>query len=89
MINTTKEVITSAWLKIADSACTVQSVSDRDTYSSAFFDVVIGELEPAIDTDIFIRVTFNQHVNFHHDAPVWLRLNVISAGNDQPVIVIK
>lgn len=89
MASTTKKLVTGAWVKIADGACTVQSASDRDNYSKAFFDVVIGEAEPADDTDIFIRMALSQHVNFHHDAPVWLRLNSSNADKNQTVVIVE
>ncbi|WP_352309094.1 hypothetical protein [Psychrobacter sp. W2-37-MNA-CIBAN-0211] len=87
--STTKTTITDQWLNVSDGACTLQSVIDRDSYSKTFFDVVIGGTEPADDTDAFIRITLSVHANFHQNVPVWLRLNTISAGKDQPVIVIK
>lgn len=89
MADTTKQVITDAWVKVADGACTVQSASDRNNYSKALFDVVIGGTEPADDTDVFIRMALSQHVNFHHDAPVWLRVNDKDTTKEQTVIIVK
>ena len=89
MADTTKQVITGAWVKVADGACTVQSASDRNNYSKALFDVVIGGTEPADDTDVFIRMALSQHVNFHHDAPVWLRVNDKDTTKEQTVIIVK
>lgn len=89
MADTTKQVITGAWLKIADGACTVQSASDRDNYSKALFDVVIGGTKPADDTDVFIRMALSQHINFNHSGAVWLRLNATNADKEQTVIIVK
>lgn len=89
MADTTKEVITSAWVKVADGACTVQSASDRDNYSKALFDVVISATKPTDVTDIFIQMSLSQYVNFNHNAPVWLRLNRREAGKSQTIIIIK
>lgn len=89
MADTTKQVITGEWVKVADGACTVQSASDRNNYSKAFFDVVISAVKPADDTDVFIRMALSQHVNFHHDAPVWLRVNDKDTTKEQTVIIVK
>lgn len=89
MADTTKQVITGEWVKVADGACTVQSASDRDNYSKALFDVVIGGAKPADDTDVFIRMALSQHINFNHAAPVWLRLNASNADKEQTVIIVK
>lgn len=81
--------ITRDWVQLAPSQCEVQSVIDRDAYNKTFFDLVVGGVEPASDTDVFMRITLAKHANFHRDAPVWLRLNVLNADSDQPVVVIR
>lgn len=88
-VSTTELTITSSWLKVANGACTIQSISDRNVYSKTFFDVVIGESEPPADTNAFIRTTLSQHANFHQAAPVWLRLNASNNDKDQLVAIIK
>lgn len=89
MTDTTTMTITTAWTKISDGQCEVQSVNDRNTYDKLLFDLSIGDTKPSPDTKAFLRIGLSEHANFHREAPVWLRLNAANADKDQPVVVIK
>lgn len=89
MAETVEVTITRDWVQIAPSQCEVQSIIDRDAYNKTFFDLVVGDVEPASDTSTFMRITLAEHANFHRDAPVWLRLNALNADADQSVVVIR
>lgn len=89
MAETVEVLVTREWVRLAPSQCEVQSVIDRDAYNKTFFDLVVGGVEPASDTDVFMRITLAEHANFHRDAPVWLRLNILNADSDQSVIVTR
>ncbi|WP_440464325.1 hypothetical protein [Psychrobacter sp. ASPA161_6] len=89
MAETVEVLVTREWVRLAPSQCEVQSVNDRDAYNKTFFDLVVGGTKPASDTDVFMRITLAEHANFHRDAPVWLRLNVLNADSDQSVIVTR
>lgn len=89
MAETVEVTITRDWVQIAPGQCEVQSITDRDAYNKVFFDLVVGEAQPASDTSTFMRITLAEHANFHREAPVWLRLNEANADKDQPVVVTK
>lgn len=89
MAETVEVTITRDWVQIAPGQCEVQSIADRDAYNKTFFDLVVGDAQPASDTSSFMRITLAEHANFHRNAPVWLRLNKANADTDKPVVVIK
>lgn len=89
MTDTTTITITAAWTKISDGQCEVQSINDQKSYDKLLFDLVVGDNEPASDTNAFMRIRLDIHTNFHRPAPVWLRLNSSNADKDQPVVVTK
>ena len=89
MAETIEVLVTREWVQLAVGQCEVQSVNDRDAYNKTFFDLVVGGVEPASDTDVFMRITLAEHANFHRDAPVWLRLNASNNDKDQLVVIIK
>jgi|GEM_PF-6180134 len=88
-VQTVEVTITPEWVKVADGACIVQSVNDREAFDKLFFDLVIGGAKPASDTTTFLRITLFEHANFYPEATVWLRLNRKNADKDQPVVVVK
>lgn len=89
MVDTVSMVITDQWVKVADGACEVQSVIDRDAFNKTLFDVVVGSSTPAPNTNAFMRIELFEHANFHRNAPVWLRLNAANANKPQSVVVTK
>lgn len=88
MADTTNITITRNWIKISDVQCLAQSISDRGTYAKTYFDMAIGTVEPASDTEAFYRIQLGEDALFNL-APVWLRLNSANADQDQPIVVTK
>lgn len=82
MTDTTGQVVTSEWVQVSDSDCTVQCMKP-----GAKFDVSIGAPAP---TEASLTLLLNKPTTFSYKSPVWLRLHEKgSAAYERQVAVIK
>lgn len=89
MTDTTEITITKEWQKVANGVCEIQSVNDRRTYNKIFFNLIVSDTPPTSDSTAFMRITLNEHANFHRPTPVWLRLDEQEKSNAEPIVIIK
>ena len=89
MTDTTEITVTKDWVKVADGACTVQSVGDRRAYDKIFFNLIISDTPPTAGSNAFMRITLYEHANFHNETPIWLRLDDPKKNQAEKIVVIK
>lgn len=82
MADTTGQVVTTEWVQVSESDCTVQC-----SKPGSKFDISIGVAEP---TEASLVLFLDEPTTFSYKSPVWLRLH--AKGNvsyQRQVAIIK